>query len=232
MMKAPLLAWIATFVLFAVAAASANTEAPAFPRELKLSSGAVLKNVTVVRWEKDRVVVKHQGGTDPVFYRHIAEPDRSRVLAVQANAEKEAIRRKSAVAEEEKKERVYRGQVFVATLGGENVKLGSVRVRAFPIESLAKFEHTHSQVIELPAPFATTVTDAEGRFTLTVPGTAPFFIMAQSGRHLGRRNRSYIGDTEIYDWRIPASEIKDPDNVLLNNRNLAKSYTVKIAGEE
>lgn len=43
-------------------------KAPPLPSTITLVSGTVLQKVSVVRWEKDAVVVKHQGGIDPVRF--------------------------------------------------------------------------------------------------------------------------------------------------------------------
>lgn len=38
------------------------------PSEVTLTSGRVLRKVEVIRWQKDRVVLKHAGGADPIAF--------------------------------------------------------------------------------------------------------------------------------------------------------------------
>lgn len=214
-------------VIFAARVLAADV-APAFPTELKLTNGAVLHKCEVVRWKTDSVVVRHVGGTDPIRFANIAADQRAEVEAARKAAiDAQAAQSTPAHAPTNaKKERVYKGQVFVATMGGKNTKLGSVNVRAFPMSVMALFEG-FSDTVALPKPLASTVTDADGKFTLAVPGNEPFFIFSQSGRYLG----SYRGtpQSEHYDWRIPSEEITDPSNVLLNNRNMAqRNFNVTV----
>jgi len=41
---------------------------PPLPSSVTLKNGYVLKNVSVVRWDKDAVVLKHSAGVDPVRF--------------------------------------------------------------------------------------------------------------------------------------------------------------------
>lgn len=49
--------------------------------ELKLTSGTVFKNVIVVRYEKERVVLKSSAGVAPLAYSYIPEPTRALMIA-------------------------------------------------------------------------------------------------------------------------------------------------------
>ena len=52
------------------------------PTELRLTSGAVLRDVSVVRYQgADTVVLKHAGGVDPIRLPYIAEPGRGQLVA-------------------------------------------------------------------------------------------------------------------------------------------------------
>ena len=77
---------ILALVLFAASAFAADEkkEEPKlqFPiAELRLTNGATFRNVTVVRYEKDRVVLKSTGGVGSLAYSMIPEPTRSLMLA-------------------------------------------------------------------------------------------------------------------------------------------------------
>lgn len=189
---------------------AAEKPAPTLPKELHLTNGAVLKNVSLIRWENDRVVLKHTGGTAGIFFRHIAEPDRAATLAAKEAA---GTPDPALAAATPGKTKAFRGQVFVATMGGKNYKLGDVKVMAFEGNVLSQFE-TNANTVALPKPLAAAVTDADGRWSLSVPAEIPVFFFAEGGRIVGR-------NAENYQWRVPEKTIADRESVLLSNANMA-----------
>jgi hypothetical protein len=77
----------------AIAAEEKKAELPAIPENVNLKTGGVLRKVKIIRWEKDLVVLKHAGGTDPVRFtsmspehRKIFEANRDAGLANEAAA--------------------------------------------------------------------------------------------------------------------------------------------------
>lgn len=54
------------FLVGVVTAAEKPAEELKLPEEIVLKSGRTLKNISVVRWEQDRVVLKFTGGADPI----------------------------------------------------------------------------------------------------------------------------------------------------------------------
>jgi hypothetical protein len=212
---------ILTMLLLQVWAFGATAE---FPRELKLTNGATLRKCEPVRWTAESVVVRHAGGIDPIRFANIAPAQREAVQAARPSPATSA-----SPAEEPKQERTFRGAVFVATVTGKTIPLGSVNVRAFPLRYLAEFDGL-SLTVRLPKPLASTVTDADGKFALTVPGDEPFFFFAQSGRFLGGSSYNGTARSESYDWRVPVSAVKDPHAVLLTNANLsARTFNVTVS---
>lgn len=211
---------IVVFVLAAFFTGLAGAAGAAkLPNELHLTNGAVLKNVSAVTWEKDRVVIKHAGGTVGIFFRHIAEPDCTAALAAREAALERGPAAAPAPAGE--KTKTFAGQVFIATRGGTNVKLGGVKVRVFGLESLSQFE-TNANTIALPKPIATVLTDADGKFSVSVPAERTVFIFAQGQRLVGR-------DQEIYTWTVAEKQIESPGNVLLTNSNLGRNLAVTVS---
>jgi hypothetical protein len=89
--------------LFLALAAAAICSEPQFAQpipELRLPNGTVFRNVTVVRYEKERVILKSNAGVGGIPYYYVSEPLRSKMIAerdVVALAEK---------AEQQKAERV------------------------------------------------------------------------------------------------------------------------------
>lgn len=77
--------------LLLVAAATAAEKAPdselVFPLpELRLVNGTVFRNVSVIRYEAERVVLKSSAGVGPLSYTMIAEPLRAKFQAAKTTA--------------------------------------------------------------------------------------------------------------------------------------------------
>jgi hypothetical protein len=70
--------------------------------------------------------------------------------------------------------------------------------------------------VVMPTQLASTVTDADGRFKLKVPGSEPFVVFAEVYRVMTRE------DSELDQWLIKSADIEDRDNFLLQNGNLTK----------
>ena len=93
-----------------------------------------------------------------------------------------------------------------------------------PSSALGAF-HTVVWPVYLPAPLASSTTDAEGNFALSVPTDEQIFIFAQGQRLVGK-------SVELYEWRVNESDIRDRGRVLLENSNHFNHNTpVRIAGE-
>lgn len=194
-----------------------------FPTEIHLTNGATLKKCEAVRWEREAVVVRHAGGVAPIRFENIAADQRAAVLASRPSAEPVVAQ---PPVENPEDRRTYQGQVFVATVAGTTVILSGVTVCVFPARYLSEFEGL-STTVRLPKPTLSTVTDADGRFSLTVPNDEPFFFYASSGRYIGRHGYEYdarvrMPPTESYDWIVSSANVKDRKAVLLTNENLSK----------
>ncbi|HWA09716.1 MAG TPA: hypothetical protein VG838_09725 [Opitutaceae bacterium] len=223
-MKALKLLFCAGLISLAGRLPAADTAAPSeppppVPADVQLRNGAVLHRVTVLRWEKDRVILKHAGGADPVRYVDIAD---SQKAAIMARGEYEmahpAAPRQSALPAATPVDAnaiVYKGTVSVPTVINRDVKspygsmsssgvykFAGVTVYAFPLSALAAFDGERDPV-DLPKPLASAVTDAEGAFTLTVPAGAPHFLFCEA-------QRSVTGGNENCAWRVQAKDIKNP----------------------
>jgi hypothetical protein len=208
-------------LLFAI-----NAIATDFPTELKLTNGATLHSVSVVRWEKDRVILKHAGGIDPVRYDHIDSAQRATVLEVRDAATVAAAKAKaeqSAIPSAVQSGNVVEGQAFIATRGAGSYKIGGMTIYAFPGDRMGAFDG--SSTVDLGEPIATAKTDADGKFKLKLPNAEDYFLFARSTRLAGRNQ-------EDYEWIVKSSEITDRTNVLLENSNHhIPSRAVKIGDE-
>jgi len=69
--------------------------------EMKLTNGRVWKNVTVIRYEKESVVVKSSAGVGPIPYNYVSEPLRGFLLTEReaSLAKREASQRATQTAE-------------------------------------------------------------------------------------------------------------------------------------
>jgi hypothetical protein len=212
------LAAAAVSLFFIIAAIAAD-----FPTELKLTNGATLHNVSVVRWEKDRVILKHAGGADPVRYDHIDAGQRAIVLEARDAAAAAAAKAKAEqpiVPSAPPAGNVIEGQAFIVTRGAGNYKLGGMTIYAFPSERMRAFET--NMTVELGEPIARATTDAEGKFKLKLPNAEDYFLFARSTRLAGSHQ-------EDYEWIVQSSAITDRTNVLLETSNHhVPTRTVKI----
>ncbi len=194
-------------------------DAPAFPSELRLASGATLRRCVVVRWTSDTVVVRHAGGVDPIRFANIAADQRPAVEAVRkaAIAADEAAAAK-AIADATAP-RTYSGQAFVVTQGAGNYKLGAMAIYVFP---MARWTNTSTGKWELGKPIARATTDAEGLFSFTVNGDEPFFLYATASRVISLRK------TEEYLWLVKSVDIKDRKALHLTNTNLTEEHIIPV----
>lgn len=115
---------------------------PPLPKDISLTNGAVLRNISIVRWEKDRVILRHVGGIDPIRLDHIAPSDRAKLEKHRASTqddEKNSPQSSSQTTE-------YKGQTFVTTAGAGAYKFSGAEVIAFP-QSLRSelIERAHSK---------------------------------------------------------------------------------------
>lgn len=197
---------------------AAEKVAPELPETVKLTNGAVLKKISVIRWNSDGVVLKHQGGADPIRFVHIDASQRATFEALAKEAKKKPATGAPAASS---KSVSYKGQAFITTRGAGSYKLGGMTVYVFTENVAAFFES--NQVIDLPKPLVKTTTDADGNFSFRLSDETPFFIFAQTSRAVGKFS-------ELYEWRILSSTITDNNRVLLMTENHRDSHArVRIA---
>jgi hypothetical protein len=97
---------IAIFALLFSSGAKSKKPAPVFDEpwpELRLANGTVFRNVTLVRYEKEKVVLKTSAGQTALAYSYFPETIRSRMLAERdaALAVKDAAIKETRVKEAE-----------------------------------------------------------------------------------------------------------------------------------
>lgn len=195
-----------------VASESVKTP-PTMPSEVTLTSGRVLRNVQVVRWESNRVVLKYTGGVDPIPFSLIAEPLRSQLPIIKEGQKQSPASKKHPI------DRTLSGQVFVTTKGAGSYKFSGAHVYVF---SASDFEAAKDkQNGNLPSNFrrifgqdrdiavanawndalanfksvANTTTDADGNYSLKLP-EGDYFIACFAGRLAG-------GQREQNSWVLP-----------------------------
>lgn len=197
-----ILAVFAFFLVTALSAADVDLSKPV--AVVRLADGQILQNVAFAGFKTETVLLKHAGGFSVVRYEflpadlraaaELKRPGGPRYFAGETAAEKVTIS----------------GQVFIQTVGLASYKLGNVAVYAFQADSL-ELLNAPIGIPQLPKPIAQTVTDADGRFKLTVPKGTPYFLFAQAERGMSD------GTTERFEWHVPDSEIKYPDQVNLSD---------------
>lgn len=180
------------------------TPVPTMPSTLTLTNGTVLHNVTVIRWLKDSVTVKHTGGADTIRYNYISEDDRAAVLA----ARDEAMKHQKADSSPKPADNSVKGTVFVAGDDGADAPLAGVAVYAVRMDALGMLSTDLTRVV-LPKPLASSVTGADGQFSMVVPAGEDFFIFAKATKFVGQV-------WQHYEWRLPISQVGDRQGLALN----------------
>lgn len=238
-MKTPrLLCWaVLVWAAFGLPGAAAEPPGPPppVPSDVQLRNGVILHRVTVIRWEKDRVVLKHAGGADPIRYVDLADSQKAAIMARgQYEIDHPAAPRQAATANAGSGATLYKGSVFVPTVVNRDVKnpygippatgvykFSGVTVYAFPLPALSAFDDNR-ETVDLPKPLATATTDAEGLFTLSVPAGIPHFLFCQGQRIVS-------GGHENCAWRVQAQDIKDPLQLEFSTRYRVAYRQLRIA---
>jgi hypothetical protein len=167
----------------------------------------------------DSVVIKHAGGADPVRFEHIAEPDRSAVIAARPSHEA-AVRAAESRKGDTKADasssesRVITGEIFLGggVSQGVRVKFAGASVYAYPLEAARNAFDTYGRP-NLPEPISSAVADGEGRFSLVVPKGLKIMIVAK-GTH-----RAAVGRNSVdWEWRIADDQIQG-DRLMLTDAN-------------
>lgn len=204
--------------------------APTMPDVVTLKSGRVLRNVQVVRWEKDRVVLKYTGGVDPIAFSLIKEPSAGELDAIRAGAKKAESKINLPT------NRAITGQIFVTTRGAGAYKFAGAKVIAFPLGALESMRSTvegelasaraqktvlSDSNVELTryyawlkavqnfTPVAEVTADADGLYRITVSAKQPVFIFCATTRIAG-------STTEYNVWTVP---LEGTDRLDLNGSN-------------
>ena len=181
-----------------------------FPKEIRLSSGGVLRNTSPVRWTSDGVVIKHAGGADPVRFEHIAEPDRSAVVLARPGATQAA-----KIAPTNTALVKVSGQVFVTTRGAGAYKFSGVEVTVFPLTDLDAFKSIRQvrrssvpslaneysawqAAFEGRVPVAKARTDADGKYSIDRLEGKAVFVACHA-------RRLVAGREEHFYWLLPVT---------------------------
>ena len=211
-------------------ASESNTTLTQMPEEVTLTTGRVLRRVQVVRWEKNRVVLKYSGGVDPIPFSLFKVPSPTEVAALR-DAAKAAQEKVSAP-----NNRTVVGQVFVTTRGAGAYKFAGAQVRVFPLSALAAIKDSAESEVATAKiragvmgrfdpdpiryaawqaavknlnPVTTTTTDADGMYRLTFTASEPVFIYCAT-------YRAASANGEYNVWAVP---VETADRIDLNSSN-------------
>ena len=181
-----------------------GAEAAEMPREVTLTSGRVLRNVQVLRWESARVVLKHSAGSDPIAFALFKVPAPADLPAMREEASRAPTASPPPPLEEEAGF-VVSGQAFDRGMD-QPYKFISITVGIYPAGQ--EFQRIMQANFNEPLPEALqqTTTDPEGRFSLS---------SARPGQVLhARAVRSYRnGVRAVYEWTVP---LTGPANLVLD----------------
>jgi hypothetical protein len=208
---------------------------PTMPSEVTLTSGRVLRKVSVVRWEKERVVLKHAAGADPIHFSIIKSIPREDLVAMRDGFIIEEARIATPTG------RRIGGQVFITTRGAGAYKFAGAKVAAIPLSALtglrsqaesdadiaeaklsrfstpnevlyaqreqAKY-YSWSKAVANITPIAQTTTDTEGAYELVITSTEPVFLFCATTRSAG-----------LGEWNVWAVPVGSSNRVDLNGGN-------------
>lgn len=105
------------------------------------------------------------------------------------------------------------GEIFIATKGGQNFKLGAVPVYVFKKSSIDGYREVKSSAFNFLSSAADkTISDSDGRFSIKLPA-GEYFLAVEA-------ERDVFGKTESYQWLIPVSANREKVTVSLNNQNM------------
>lgn len=187
-------------------AAEPEKPAPVMPTEVTLTSGRVLRGVSVVRWERDRVVLKHVGGADPIAFSLFLKPTPAELMLIRGGDTRVPAR-----PEVKATARTVEGQVFFVVGGNSRTpRMGGVEVRLYSESAFREWEARRPSPIgyrlpiitglysppnireiedymgaqfaswdNMPEPLARTLTDLDGRFAIRTTTTEPTVLFAR-----------------------------------------------------
>lgn len=183
--------------------------APTMPEEVTLTSGRVLRNVQVVRWESERVVLKYTGGVDPIPFSLIKTPARADLLAIRAASKNAANSMPKPVASAtDAGTFTVTGQAFDKGMD-QPYRFVGMTVGLYPAGQ--EFEKMSLLTFNnpLPEPLGKTMTDIDGKFSLS--GAVNGYILH------ARAVRSYkVGTRAVYEWTL---RLDGTASVILNGEN-------------
>lgn len=207
--------------------AAEEKSAPIMPSEVTLTTGRVLRNVTVVRWEANRVVLKHSAGADPLAFSLFKSPSPAELPAIRdasITLMKKAESEKQKVVAEANAPKKYEGQVFIVTRGAGNYKIGGTTLRIFH-KTKSEILDAYKWSSESPSPNDICVTDAEGKFSFSGPPSGPITIVAKDRRLVG-------GQYESYFWVVSVDEMANRFQPLLTNGNMERGPIIQSKAYE
>jgi hypothetical protein len=218
-----------------------KADPPSLPDSVTLKNGAVLRHISIVRWQIDVVVIKHVGGVDPIRLDYLAPESRAALEAYQAAQRAGDLLKPN--------ESVLSGEIFIATKGRETIKFGGTRVRIyrdfdssnfsevqkrvetimgtrlgdFSMDSKSEFIAKTQKIREewdhfiesLPEPEFSTYTNSEGKFSLKAPGIRNYILVVVSDKQMA----TSASPNEHYAWLVKSPDIKDPQSIILGTQN-------------
>lgn len=206
--------------LFVGSWCTADEPIATMPTEVTLTSGRVLRNVSVIRWDTNRVVLKHAAGADPIAFELFKTPSPVELMAIRAGsfpAKKGGGVVEAGVVPDGREMRSYFGRIVVTADGVETKAPAGTMI--YIRDPQTRKAPKGGAWGELGMVILTISTDAEGGFSFKCPKDRKFVIQAHFMRHGGRNG------TEAYEWRIASEKIMDPQTVRLTEANASKSTT-------
>ena len=105
------------------------------------------------------------------------------------------------------------GEIFVATKGEGNFKLGAVKIKIFKKSQVDGLEKSGDKAaVSFLKPDKEAVSNADGKFSVVVP-KGDYVAVAFA-------KRTTLGETESYSWKVPFTADGTETDLMLSNQNM------------
>jgi hypothetical protein len=207
------LLWALGMFALSIGLVAAEEKAPpTMPSEVTLTSGRVLRKVQVVRWEKERVVLKHMAGVDPVHFSLIKSISMADLLSMQAAAATKSSTKSNPQTSEPAKPMAVQvtGVAFDRGVNQPYIFAG-LRIVVMPAGTITSGRvpdsyHFAKDIV------TETITDPKGEFMLeAAPGN--YQVMA-----IGTRHYRHGATRAVYRWLIEM-DTRTTKKLVLNKEN-------------
>lgn len=196
----------------APAPAAPAAEPPPFVQpipEVRLVNGTIFRRVTVVRYDRNTVLLQSAGGLGSLPYSYLPQPLRAQMLAERDRA---VAALAAAATPPAPTSRTVIGAAFLGSGAsvGLRLRFSGIPITAYPLAE-AEAALGAKPPGPMPESLARTVAGEEGEWTLELPLNTPFLIHAKAGYRPDKN-----GPMIDLEWRIKSTDLEEGEAVAMN----------------